>query len=173
MIDADINGKTKVAEDVFTSNCIGLLSLLPDENLISFLSQAKDVNGCAINLAKYNIIEKLEFWPWLPEAGEPDVICVLKNNNNRMTLVIEIKQGAGKSSHASSQNDTRLSTDQLAKYWQAASQQDENVALIYLTHHQHMPVQELRGCFGKNEKSFSENEKDSLKNQLKVRSHRT
>ena len=31
----------------------------------------------------------------------------------------------------------------------------------------------LRGCFGKNEKSFSENEKDSLKNQLKVRSHRT
>ena len=31
----------------------------------------------------------------------------------------------------------------------------------------------IRGCFGKNEKSFSENEKDSLKNQLKVRSHRT
>ena len=34
-------------------------------------------------------------------------------------------------------------------------------------------VFKLRGCFGKNEKSFSENEKDSLKNQLKVRSHRT
>ena len=34
-------------------------------------------------------------------------------------------------------------------------------------------IDNLRGCFGKNEKSFSENEKDSLKNQLKVRSHRT
>ena len=35
------------------------------------------------------------------------------------------------------------------------------------------PQGTFRGCFGKNEKSFSENEKDSLKNQLKVRSHRT
>ena len=34
-------------------------------------------------------------------------------------------------------------------------------------------IERFRGCFGKNEKSFSENEKDSLKNQLKVRSHRT
>jgi Holliday junction resolvase-like predicted endonuclease len=153
MIHADMKGKTHVPEDVLTSNCIGLLSLLPDNILIEFFSISVDLKGQNINLSKYDEIEKIEFWSWLDNAGEPDILCILKNktDNHRLVLIIEVKHGSGKSGYAQTEiinsDEETFSTDQLAKYWQAARKQynhaNIDVALIYLTHHRNFPKQDI------------------------------
>lgn len=149
MIYADLQGKTHVPEDVLTSNCIELMSLLPDKNLIDFFSLSIDAHNKEINLSEYTLIDSLEFWPWLNHGGEPDILCSLKNNeaNKRIILIIEVKHGAGKSGHDdndSAESDADISSDQLAKYWQAAiNQYEDEVVVIYLTHHRHFPKQDI------------------------------
>jgi len=149
MIFADIRGKTGVPEDVLTSNCIELLSLLPDSRLIDFFSMSVNLNGKNIELFEYDEVEKIEFWTWLQNAGEPDILCILKNgtNNKRIVMIIEVKHGSGKSSYAQTEveplQESDISSDQLAKYWQAAKSKYDNVVLIYLTHHHHFPKKDV------------------------------
>lgn len=152
MVFADLKGKTHVPEDVLTSNCIGLLSLLNDGYLIDFFSMAITLNGNKLDLSSYDEIVKLDFWPWLPGGGEPDVICILKSRDTKeqIAFIIEVKHGAGKSGyaedvdHATQDTDSYSSNDQLAKYWLAARKiYKENLVVIYLTHHQHLPKQDI------------------------------
>jgi hypothetical protein len=58
MIHADLQGKAHVAENVLTSNCLGLLRFLPDSNLFSFLAAATDLNGETLDLSSYEKDEK-------------------------------------------------------------------------------------------------------------------
>jgi hypothetical protein len=130
MIHADLQGKTHVPEDVHTSNCLGLLHLLPDSNIIEFLSDAETLRGMRIDLSRYDHVERLEFWPWLSEGGEPDVLIEFqeKEGGEGLVLIIEAKHGAGLSSH-----------DQLTRYWCAASRRFCHTAVIYLTHDRSLP----------------------------------
>jgi len=146
MIFADIKGKTYTAEDILTSNCIGLLSLLPPNHLISFLSRAVNLEGKKLDLSSFNEIEKLDFWPYLSNVGEPDVLCILKScfTNQRCILIIECKHGAGKSGYGVGENKIN---DQLSKYYIAAtknfSHESKKIFVIYLTHHRCMPKDEI------------------------------
>jgi hypothetical protein len=134
MIHADLQGRTHVPEDVHTSNCLGLLHLLPDSNIIEFLSEAETLRGMRIDLSRYDHVERLKFWPWLSEGGEPDVIVELqeKEGGEGLVLIIEAKHGAGLSSY-----------DQLARYWRTASRRFRHTAVIYLTHDRSLPKADI------------------------------
>jgi len=137
MIYADIKGKAGVPEDVFTSNCIELLTLLPDKILIEFIAMSINLKGESIDLSEIEKIDKIEFWPWINSTSEPDILCVLKDEmgSKLITLVIEVKHGAGKSGYAHN--------DQLAKYWKSSSIIYKNVVILYLTHHRDFPKQDI------------------------------
>jgi hypothetical protein len=138
MIYADVKGKTGVPEDVFTSNCIELLTLLPHKILIEFIALSINLKGESIDLSGIEKIDRIEFWPWINSTSEPDILCVLKNETGSklITLVIEVKHGGGKSGFA--QND------QLAKYWKSTSIIYKNVVILYLTHHRDFPKQDIK-----------------------------
>lgn len=163
MIHADLRGKSHVAEDVLTSNCLDLLRLLPDKDFIGFLQAAAGLNGETLDLSSINEVKRIVFWPWLPNGGEPDVIIELKHRNTlkNMVIVIEAKHGAGKSVITSSlQTDANLSddpnhieakefqhalSDQLARYWQSANNRYKSeIVLIYLTHHRSLPKEDIQ-----------------------------
>jgi hypothetical protein len=138
MIHADIQGKTGVPEDVLTSCCLGLLRLLPDDNLIELLTLSCHHDGRKLDLTGLDTVCELEFWPWLRDGGAPDAIATLNSNSTsrRAKIVIEVKHGAGKSGG---------DEDQLVKYYNAAVRQHKNygVFLVYLTHHRDMPMADL------------------------------
>lgn len=163
MIEADIRRKLG-SEDIVTSCCIGLLNLLPDYYLLSFLQKAVNLCGCSLNIDPKLSIKTLDFWPSFP-SGYPDVVLVLEDDT---ILIIEVKHGAGK--HGSDfstqnsidyiENDISLSSennseqidgedkktrDQLAKYWCDARRKypSTKVSLIYLTHHRSIPKNDL------------------------------
>lgn len=163
MIHADLKGKTD-AEDVLTSNCLGLLHLLPDNDFISFLGNAVALDGTPINLSPYERVERIDFWPWLPQGVEPDSIVKLQNKDGSVQIwvVIEVKHGAGKSNRAFPsevgpspsdgtdnlgivEREQQSTIDQLAKYWRAASKCFPSTALIYLTHHRSLPKDDIIG----------------------------
>jgi hypothetical protein len=137
MINADIRGRTGIPEDVLTSCCLGLLQLLPDENLIEILSLSRHYNGQMPDFTRVDTCRELEFWPSL-EGNFPDAIATLGSDltGRKLKIVIEVKHGSGKSG-----NDE----DQLVKYYNAATRQYKNheVFVIYLTHHRDMPATEL------------------------------
>jgi hypothetical protein len=99
MIHADLQDHYHSAEDRFACNCLGLLHLLPDSDFIDFFSHAVKPDDTRINLFNYKQVGKIDFWPWLPPAGFPDVIAQLqsKDGTERLTLIIEAKHGAPKS----------------------------------------------------------------------------
>lgn len=139
MIHADLHGKIGVPEDVLTSSCLGLLHLLPDENLIEVLSLAQHRNGYKITLPGVCYVsEEIEFWPRLRDGGEPDAIATIVSDatSRPIKIVIEVKHGSGKSGG---------DQDQLVKYYNAAIRQhmSSEILLIYLTHHRAMPVWDL------------------------------
>jgi hypothetical protein len=154
MIHADLQHHTHSAEDRFTSNCLGLLCLLPDKDFIDFLSHAVNGKNACIPLSQYTKMSTIDFWPWLPPEGFPDVITALqgKDGSEPLTLIIEVKHGAPKSTVAGttdadktlessdSTEDDRRPGDQLARYWRAGlkhfqPQSPESLAVIYLMHH--------------------------------------
>jgi hypothetical protein len=164
MIHADLAGKTHVPEDVLTSNCLGLLRLLPDDHLISFLGDAVNLDGRRVDLLDCSRVGSVEFWRWLPEGGQPDVIVELlgREGIGRLTIVIEVKHGAGKSGSVSSPEadsvadgpheaagvDAEDGQDQLGKYWRAATRFFSRPMLIYLTHHRSVPKDDLVASLG-------------------------
>jgi len=160
MIHADLRGKSHVSEDMLTSNCLGLMLLLPDRHLINFLGTAFSLQREPLALSQYDRIASFEFWPWLPGGGEPDVIAKLRNTQTKdtLTLVIEVKHGASKSGSAvpsepephaaedlEAHDNDKKTGDQLAKYLQAAIKhfQNLNVSFIYLTHHRSIPKEAI------------------------------
>ncbi len=165
MIEADIRGKFG-SEDIFTSCCIGLLNLLPDFYLLSFLQKAVNLCGCSLSLDKSLSIKTLDFWPSF-SSGYPDVVLVLEDDT---ILIIEVKHGARKhgsdfstqnsinyiekNASSSSENENnseqideedKKTRDQLAKYWCDARKKypSSRVSLIYLTHHRSIPKDDL------------------------------
>ncbi|HQO76948.1 MAG TPA: hypothetical protein PLG17_00395, partial [Thermodesulfobacteriota bacterium] len=162
MIHADIHGKAHIPEDMLTSNCMGLLSLLPDNQFIDFFSEATSLDGKRLNLSAYDQVKKVDFWPWLQNGGEPDLIVSLcqSANDQDLAMVIEAKHGASKSNvclfngqlqeteiQAHRTNDCSREqyhpSDQLARYLKAAQECYSNAVLVFLTHHRSMPTAEL------------------------------
>jgi hypothetical protein len=153
MIHADLQHHTHSAEDRFTSNCLGLLRLLPDSDFIDFFSRAMKLDRTRLDLSRYKQVSTIDFWPWLPPAGFPDVITALQNKNGpeRLTLIIEVKHGALKlggtgaadtgetSENPDSTQSDRPPGDQLARYWLAGCKYFRCPAVIYLTHHRSLP----------------------------------
>jgi hypothetical protein len=78
---------------------LGLLRLLPDNDFIDFFSHAVNLDNARVDLSHYVQVSTIDFWPWLPPAGFPDVITELQNKDGpeRLTLIIEVKHGAPKS----------------------------------------------------------------------------
>ena len=162
MIHADLQHHTHSAEDRFTSNCLGLLRLLPDSDFIDFFSTAVKLDNTPIDLSHYEHVSTIEFWPWLPPAGFPDVIAQLQNKNGtaRVALIIEVKHGASKSGAPGGANADEPSEspevtagdrrygDQLAKYWQAGCQRFRRPAVLYLTHDRWLPKEDLEASVG-------------------------
>jgi hypothetical protein len=158
MIHADLQHHAHILEDRFTSNCLGLLRLLPDSDFIDFFSYAVKRDRTCIDLSRYRQVSKLEFWRWLLSVGIPDVIGELQHSDRSapLTLIIEAKLGAPKSgttgtadtaetseNPGSSQGDPPFG-DQLAKYWQAACKHFPRPAVIYLTHHRSLPETDFK-----------------------------
>lgn len=132
MIHCDLAGKNAVAEDVFTSNCLGFLALLGGVDLLSFLGTAKNLQHELFAITADQSAEvTVRFWPFLPGAGIPDAIIDV-NTPQRFKVIVEVKHGAAKS--GSGEND------QLAKYWCAAQRlYHDPCAIVYLTHHRAFP----------------------------------
>jgi hypothetical protein len=168
MIHADLQHHTRSAEDRFTSNCLGLLRLLPDKDFIDFLSHAVNWKNACIDLSQCTKVSTIDFWPWLPAEGFPDVITALQGKDSRdtITLIIEVKHGAPKSAvtrategdetleNSDSTTGDRRPGDQLARYWRAGLKHfrphsPESLAVIYLTHHRSLREADV-------EKSLSE-----------------
>ena len=130
MIEADIQRKTQ-SEDVFTSCCIGLLELLPDDlYLISFLRKAIHIRGDLLKISEGCSIQDISYWPGFP-SGYPDVVIGLTDGT---VLIIEIKHGSPMSGDG-----------QLARYWGDACQKypKHKKHLVYLTHHRFIPKNDL------------------------------
>jgi hypothetical protein len=157
MIYADLQDHYHSAEDRFTCNCLGLLRLLPDSDFIDFFSRAMKLDKTHIELSDYEQVSKVDFWPWLPPAGFPDVIAGLRKGGGKpLTLIIEVKHGASKGGAASTALTDEMSenldstpsdgptADQLAKYWQAGCKHFRCPAIIYLTHHRSLPKDDLK-----------------------------
>jgi hypothetical protein len=138
VIHSDLNGKNHVPEDVLSSNCLGLLSLLPDLDLLGFFTTAE--NATQEHLVISDIVgasAELEFWPFLRGGGIPDAILTVRTPAALpFKIIIEVKHGAPKSGKGES--------DQLAAYWRAAQRSFPNrCAVVYLTHHRVLPKAEL------------------------------
>lgn len=160
MIEAELHGKSHVAEDRLTSTCLGLLRLLPDSYLLEFLGKAVTLENELLPACSFDLIEEVKFWPYLRDAGEPDATIKLRRNGDPspLTLIVEAKHGAAKSgfeptgeeietAEAVTRNEDLLEVrklrDQLAKYLRAGRREYQQVALIYLTHHRSMPRQDI------------------------------
>ena len=157
MIHADLQDHYHSPEDRFTCNCLGLLSLLPDSDFIDFFSRAMKLDRTRLDLSRYKQVSTVDFWPWLPPVGFPDVIAQLQHEDRTtLTLIIEAKHRAPKSGtagtagaaetseSADSTPGDRFTADQLAKYWQAECQRYRRPAVIYLTHHRSLPECDLK-----------------------------
>lgn len=139
MIHADLAGKNHVAEDVLTSNCLGLLGLLGPNEFINLFGHAKNPEGETLSLREHQECDvSLKFWPYLQEGGIPDATATISHHAEAPSLlVIEAKHGARQSGGS---ND-----DQLARYWFAGNKLFPNRSvLIYLTHHRAMPKEEIK-----------------------------
>jgi hypothetical protein len=157
MIHADLQRHTSSAEDRFTSNCLGLLHLLPDNDFIDFFGHAVNLGNVSIDLSHYAQVCTIDFWPWLPPAGFPDVITALQNKEGteRLTLIIEVKHGAPKSGATGAADADESSErpdpaevdshpgDQLVRYWRAGCKHFRCLAVIYLTHHRSLPKEDI------------------------------
>lgn len=160
MIEAELHGKSHVAEDRLTSTCLGLLRLLPDSYLLEFLGKAVTLENQLLAACSFDLVEKIKFWPYLRNAGEPDAAIRLRRNGdpNPLTLIVEAKHGAGKSgfeptaeeiesanASARTENVSEIlrPRDQLAKYLRAGKREYQQVGLIYLTHHRSMPREDI------------------------------
>ena len=99
MIYADLNGKGHVAEDLLTSNCLGLLNLLPVSDLFAFLAKARTSYGTPFRLEFSSRAKSvLDFWPYLPGGGVPDVMLTITTpGSESFKLIIEVKHGAKQS----------------------------------------------------------------------------
>ena len=126
-------------EDVFTSNCLGLLSLLPDRKLLDFLSMAR--TRCRHRQLSLPGSEQskvtIDFWPYLPgqEPGcIPDAILTIASHElPSFKVIVEVKIGS-----------KQTGGDQLHRYWHAGKDRyDRKFELVYLTGDRHMPVEEL------------------------------
>ncbi len=136
MIHSDLAGKNRIAEDVFTSNCLGLLGLLGDVDIVDFLGSAKSIQHELLRvMIDRDAKVTLEFWRYLPGGGIPDVIIDI-GGRERFTVIVEVKHGAPKSGTGDN--------DQLARYWGAAKAlYGERCAVIYLTHHRVFPKEDV------------------------------
>ena len=134
MIYADLLGKQSVPEDVFTSNCLGLLSLLPDRDLLHFISMART---CRSEQLPLPVSEQskvtIDFWPYLRGCIPDAILTVDAHQLPTFKVIVEIKIGS------------QQTVDQLARYWRAGNVlYNGNFALIYITHHPSIPIEELQ-----------------------------
>lgn len=133
MIYADLNGKGHVPEDLLTSNCLGLLDLLPHHCLIDFIERAESSSGTQLRIgtrAKSRIV--VDFWPYLPGGGIPDAMLTIdRGGSESFKIILEAKHGASQTG------------DQLSSYLRAAYHRfRDRFALVYLTHHRSIPKAE-------------------------------
>ncbi|AEG14625.1 hypothetical protein Desku_1034 [Desulfofundulus kuznetsovii DSM 6115] len=151
MIYAEIDGKISVEEDVLTSTAIGLLSLLPDEQLISFLGRAISVEKRLLSnqIRNFTRVKSIDFWKTGFAGGIPDVLVKLENTHcgSSCVLVIEVKHRADKSGSAYIEDGVirNKEVDQLNRYWNGLVEQYPKAekAVVFLTGHRVMPREDL------------------------------
>ncbi len=134
MIHADLHSKNHVPEDVLTSNCLGLLSLLPDSDLLGFFTTAQNAHNENLLMPDMATARaELKFWQFLRGGGIPDAILTITSPGALpFKVIVEVKHGAPQSG------------DQLAIYWRAAQRLfPDRCAVVYLTHHRVLPKAEI------------------------------
>lgn|GEM_PF-3374632 len=155
MIHAELNGKISVEEDVLTSTAIGLLSLLPDEYLISFLGRAISLQKQEERLLENQIrnftrLKSIEFWKTGFTGGIPDIFVKLEDEQccSSFVLIIEVKHHADKSGSAEIEDGEikNKEDDQLNRYWNSLVQHypRSKKAMVFLTGHRVMPHEDLQ-----------------------------
>ncbi len=172
MIFAELRGKLgsdcsrahERAEDLLTSTAFGLLRYLPpSDGLLAVLRKARPVcinDGTASVRPDPNWLEvgslaeiDVEFWPYWPGFGEPDLLLTLRDHagSPAALVLIEAKLHSPKSSRASKgdelADEVLADPDQLVRYWQGLQELPGFPAtprrLVYLTKHGAAPVGEL------------------------------
>lgn len=155
MIHAELNGKITVGEDVLTSTAVGLLSLLPDGYLISFLGRAinfqkQEESFLAHQIQNFTRVKSIEFWKTGFIGGIPDIFVELEDEHDcsSFVIIIEVKHRAGKSGSAIIEEGEikNKEGDQLNRYWNSLMQHYPNSkkAVIFLTGHSVMPYRDLQ-----------------------------
>jgi hypothetical protein len=172
MIFAELRGKLGVnysraperAEDLLTSTAFGLLRYLaPADGLLAILHLARPVRieGDKILirpdpdwLAVGTIGDiSIEFWPYWPGYGEPDVLLTLRDPAGRAAalVAVEAKLHSPKSGRVRGDDEPVeeevADPDQLVRYWlglQALKGGPSTLRrLVYLTKHGAAPAEEL------------------------------
>jgi hypothetical protein len=172
MIFAELRGKLGVdysraherAEDLLTSTVFGLLRYLtPADGLLAILQRARPVrveNGTIVTRSDPNWLEldpvadiSVEFWPYWPGYGEPDVLLTLRDRAAQpLSLVlIEAKLHSSKSGRAGVDDEPTdegaADPDQLVRYWRGLQVlpgfPSVPRCIVYLTKHGAAPAEEL------------------------------
>jgi hypothetical protein len=162
-LGADYSRAHERAEDLLTSTVFGLLRYLPlADGLLAVLRSARPVRVVGekvviqpadawLDLERVAKVE-IDFWPYWPRYGEPDVLLTLwaADGSAVASVVIEAKLHAQKSGRASDDElaDDAPDPDQLVRYWQGlqsgkAVQVGTETSVIYLTRHGAAPAEEL------------------------------
>ena len=157
MLQALLNGKLEISEDILTSIVFGLLRYVqPQQGILQYLGLAENEDGkkplkCLSSLSEVPQESiKYQFWPRWKEPNcygcEPDVVIKLEIPDKQDLLVlIEAKYLSGKSSEADESYEKP--NDQLAKEWDnlivRAEASNRSPVLIYLTAHHVHPYQDI------------------------------
>lgn len=155
MIQAELNGKIAIEEDVLTSTAVGLLSLLPDWYLISFLGRAISFQKqrerfLMHQMQNFTRVKSIEFWKTGFIGGVPDIFVELEDEHHcsSFVLIIEVKHRAGKSGSAIIEDGEikNKEGDQLNRYWNSLVQHypKSKKAVVFLTGHRIMPHKDLQ-----------------------------
>ncbi len=172
MIFAELRGKLGVdysraherAEDLLTSTVFGLLRYLtPADGLLAILQRARPVrveDGTIEARPDPNWLEVglvadvgVEFWPYWPGYGEPDVLLTLRDRAGQPVslVLIEAKLHSPKSGRAGVDDELTeegaADPDQLVRYWRGLQVLPGFPSiprhLVYLTKHGAAPAGEL------------------------------
>ncbi|OWZ84103.1 hypothetical protein CDO51_05150 [Natranaerobius trueperi] len=159
------------SEDLLTSIFFGFANYLdPNTFLKPFLSTAINYNGISLDFSKITE-SRIFFWPTFYQSREPDVVIVLKDNDDKTTVIIvECKLYSGKSNIEIKDQSSTLTGDQLVdQFYLGESEILKNKFdlpdnyepyLLYLTAHLSYPGDDI-------EESLRAIHEDSIRQQFK------
>jgi hypothetical protein len=155
-----LKNKVTISEDVLTAAVFGAFRLFHEPAALASVLSLASRRGTTLDVPEFESYG-IELWPQ-HHRGEPDARILLRHGGSVVArLLVEAKLGAEKSETGEVADDGTRG-DQLARYLLAEAREhpDEDVSLVYITHHAGCPRADLddseRQLAGANRADLSE-----------------